>query len=43
MAQAIHGDLSVRVVADTNPMPWNASPSGTVWRKRLHPICACKD
>jgi anti-sigma factor ChrR (cupin superfamily) len=36
MAQNIHGDLSVRVVVDTKVMPWNASPSGTVWRKRLH-------
>ena len=35
MAQAIHGDLSARVVVDTKPMPWSASPSGTVWRKRL--------
>ena len=32
----IHGDLSVRVVVHTNPMSWTASPSGTVWRKRLH-------
>jgi anti-sigma factor ChrR (cupin superfamily) len=36
MAQAIHGDLSVRVVVRTKPMPWGASPSSTVWRKRLH-------
>jgi ChrR Cupin-like domain len=36
MAEAIHGDLSVRVVVHTEPMPWSASPSGTVWRKRLH-------
>jgi anti-sigma factor ChrR (cupin superfamily) len=36
MAQDIHGDISVRVVVDTKLMPWNASPSGTVWRKRLH-------
>jgi len=28
--------MSVRVVVDTKPMPWNSSPSGTVWRKRLH-------
>ena len=35
-AQAIHGDISARVVVDTKPMPWNSSPSGTVWRKRLH-------
>ncbi len=36
MAQAIHGDISARIVVDTKPMPWNASPVGTVWRKRLH-------
>jgi anti-sigma factor ChrR (cupin superfamily) len=36
MAETIHGDISVRVVVPTGPMPWSASPSGTVWRKRLH-------
>ena len=36
MAEAIHGDFSVPVVVPTEPMPWSASPSGTVWRKRLH-------
>jgi len=36
MAQAIHGDLSARVVVHTKSMAWNASPSSTVWRKRLH-------
>src|SRR5690348_18389476 len=36
MAQPIHGDLSVRVVVHTSSMAWNASPSSTVWRKRLH-------
>jgi len=36
MSQVIHGDFSVRVVVDTKTMPWAASPSGTVWRKRLH-------
>jgi len=36
MAQAINGDMSAHVVVDTNSMPWNASPSSTVWRKRLH-------
>ncbi len=34
--QPIHGDFSVRVVLDTASMPWSASPSSTVWRKRLH-------
>jgi hypothetical protein len=36
MTQTLHGDLSVRVVIDTASMLWNASPSSTVWRKRLH-------
>ena len=36
MDQAIHGDISVRVVVQTRPMSWSASPSSTVWRKRLH-------
>ena len=36
MAQPIHGDLSVRVVVHTSSIAWNASPSSTVWRKRLH-------
>jgi anti-sigma factor ChrR (cupin superfamily) len=33
---AINGDLGVRVAVDTARMPWSPSPSGTVWRKRLH-------
>lgn len=32
----INGDLSVRAVADTGQMEWTPSPSGTVWRKRVH-------
>ena len=36
MTHAICGDFSVRVVVHTKAMPWSASPSGTVWRKRLH-------
>jgi len=36
MNSSIHGDLSARVVVDTKTLPWTASPSGTVWRKRLH-------
>lgn len=36
MSQAIHGDISVRVVVHTKPMPWSASPGSRVWRKRLH-------
>ena len=34
--QAINGDLTQRVVMHTSTMEWQASPSGTVWRKRLH-------
>ena len=33
---AINGDLAVRVAVDTAAMPWTPSPSGTVWRKRVH-------
>jgi anti-sigma factor ChrR (cupin superfamily) len=35
MSEALNGDLSVKVVADTNMMDWAPSPSGTVWRKRV--------
>lgn len=34
--QALNGDLSVRVSVDTEKMDWSPSPSGTVWRKRVH-------
>jgi anti-sigma factor ChrR (cupin superfamily) len=34
--QTIHGDLSVRVEVDTTTMDWTPSPSGSVWRKRVH-------
>ena len=36
MTQSINGDLSVRVAVDSRAMDWAPSPSGTVWRKRLH-------
>jgi anti-sigma factor ChrR (cupin superfamily) len=36
MQAAINGNLAVRAVADTGSMAWSASPSGTVWRKRVH-------
>jgi len=36
MSEAIHGDLSVGARADTEKMSWTPSPSGTVWRKRVH-------
>lgn len=34
--QAINGDLAQRTVMHSSTMEWQASPSGTVWRKRLH-------
>lgn len=34
--QALNGDHSMRVALDTQSMEWSPSPSGTVWRKRLH-------
>lgn len=40
MPGSIHGDLSVRATADTSQMPWTASPSGSVWRKRVHLVGA---
>jgi anti-sigma factor ChrR (cupin superfamily) len=36
MTGSINGDLAVRAVMDTDAMPWASSPSGTVWRKRVH-------
>jgi anti-sigma factor ChrR (cupin superfamily) len=36
MSNAINGDLSVRVSVDTARMDWTPSPSGSVWRKRVH-------
>ncbi|HVY63509.1 MAG TPA: cupin domain-containing protein [Gammaproteobacteria bacterium] len=35
-AEPVNGDLRVRVAVDTAGMPWTPSPSGTVWRKRVH-------
>lgn len=34
--EAINGDLRTRAVMDTGSMEWTPSPSGTVWRKRVH-------
>ena len=34
----LNGDLTARVSADTTSMDWTASPSGTVWRKRVHRV-----
>ena len=36
MSEQINADLSVRAVAHTGEMDWTSSPSGTVWRKRMH-------
>jgi anti-sigma factor ChrR (cupin superfamily) len=36
MSASINGDLSVRVAVDTAAMEWSPSPSGSVWRKRVH-------
>jgi anti-sigma factor ChrR (cupin superfamily) len=36
MGEAINGNLSARAVADTSRMQWAPSPSGSVWRKRVH-------
>ncbi len=38
MHDSLNGDLAVRVVVDTKTMSWSPSPSGTVWRKRLHRV-----
>jgi hypothetical protein len=34
--EQINADMSKLVSMDTNSMKWQESPSGTVWRKRLH-------
>ncbi|MEM9487535.1 MAG: cupin domain-containing protein [Myxococcota bacterium] len=39
---SLNGDLSRRVVIDSNLHEWRASPSGTVWRKRLHRVGAAE-
>ncbi|MFI5317786.1 MAG: cupin domain-containing protein [Myxococcota bacterium] len=36
MTESIHGDLSIPASADTERMDWTPSPSGSVWRKRVH-------
>lgn len=35
-SQDINGDMSCRAVMHASDMEWQASPSGSVWRKRLH-------
>lgn len=36
MTESINGNLQVRACMDTTTLDWTASPSGTVWRKRVH-------
>lgn len=38
MIDDINGDLSRRARVETDDMPWSPSPSGTVWRKRVHRV-----
>lgn len=38
----INGDLSARVVVAADSLAWTASPSGTVWRRRLHRVGAAE-
>ena len=40
MSGSINGDLAVRAAVDTASMEWTPSPSGTVWRKRVHLVGA---
>lgn len=40
MSETLNGNLSERVVVDSQALEWTASPSGTVWRKRLHRVGA---
>lgn len=39
-AGSLNGDLAARVVVAAESLPWMASPSGTVWRRRLHHVGA---
>ena len=39
-SNALNGDMTARAVMDTRSMEWAASPSGTVWRKRVHLVGA---
>ncbi len=38
MPDSIHGDLNALCSVATGTMAWTASPSGTVWRKRVHRV-----
>jgi anti-sigma factor ChrR (cupin superfamily) len=37
-SESLNGDLNQYVAVDTTQMQWTASPSGTVWRKRVHRV-----
>ena len=37
-ADSLNGDMGVRAHADSAAMTWQPSPSGSVWRKRLHRV-----
>lgn len=41
-SKAIHGDLTAFCSMDTSKMEWTSSPSGTVWRKRVHLVGAAE-
>lgn len=38
LAETLHGNLTLRATMNTNNMTWSPSPSGSVWRKRLHRV-----
>ncbi len=38
--EALNGNLTLRATMDTEAMEWTPSPTGTVWRKRLHLVGA---
>jgi len=40
MSESISPDLNRRYVIDTKKLDWTPSPSGTVWRKRVHQVGA---
>ncbi|UCH49390.1 MAG: cupin domain-containing protein [Betaproteobacteria bacterium] len=42
MTASINGDLTAHCAVDTSAMQWQASPSGTVWRKRVHLVGAAE-
>lgn len=38
MSEPLNGDLTARIVVEADTLPWTASPSRTVWRRRLHHV-----